>query len=75
MLINGNDLNQTQRAQVLAVFIYRHHAIGAGLYYATERAWLTDHAFHFIKSGARLALNKRYAECPTTTAASRRKGN
>jgi hypothetical protein len=62
MTIKGQNLNDRQRALVLAAFVHRHHAIGAGKRYADDRAWIIDHAFYFIKDGSRLALNRRYCE-------------
>ena len=44
MIIRGDRLTAQQERQVFAAYIYRHHAIGAGKYYPTERAWLVDHA-------------------------------
>ena len=62
MLIRGVDLTERQRQQVLAAFIYRHTGIGPDKHYPDERAWLVDHAFHFVKDGSRLAANRRFAE-------------
>ena len=62
MLIKGCSLTSSQRSQVFAAFVYRHLAIGPGCYYAFERAWLIDHAFHFVKDGSRLALRPKYCE-------------
>lgn len=62
MLIKGKDLNDKQRAQVLAAYVYRHHAIGEGKHYPNEQAWLVDHAFYFVKDGSRLALNHSFAQ-------------
>lgn len=62
MLIKGTDLNDRQRAQVLAAFVHRHHAIGVGRFYLNDSAWLEAHSFHFLKDGSRLMSNRRHCE-------------
>jgi hypothetical protein len=58
MLIHGSKLTDEQRKQVLAAFIYRHLDTTS----KTDAAWLSKHAFHFVKDGSRLSRNRRYAE-------------
>lgn len=58
MLIKGRDLTPSQRKQVLAAFVHRHLDTTC----KSDQEWLDKHAFHFIKDGSRLALNRRYAE-------------
>ncbi len=62
-LIRGDRMTARQRQQVLAAFVHRHHAIGAGKHYPDEAAWIRDHAFHFTGTGARERLSfRRYAQ-------------
>jgi len=58
MLIKGSKLNPAQRAQVLAAFVHRHLDTTC----RTDDEWVNAHAFHFVKDGSRLALNRRWAE-------------
>ena len=60
-LIRGDRLTKRQIEQVFAAYVYRHHAIGEGLAYRNEWAWLFDHAFYFVKNGSRLAANRPHA--------------
>lgn len=62
MLIQGKDLNQTQKRQVLAAFCNIHWAVGDGKRYATTEQWLADHAFHFVKDGSRLSKQHKFCE-------------
>lgn len=62
MLIKGKDLNNRQREQVFAAFVYRHYSIGPDKYYADELAWLVDHAFYFLKDGSRLSYKHKHCE-------------
>ena len=74
-LIKGADLSPRQTEQVLSNFIYRWtsgnnarqrvwHGIAGKPTIAliTDNQWLAEHAFWFINSGSRLALNRKYAE-------------
>ena len=60
-LIKGENLDATQRIQVFASFVNRHHSIGKGKYYATDNDWLVDHAFYFTKDG-RLSAKHNHCE-------------
>lgn len=60
-LIKGSELTASQISQVKAAFIYRHAAIGEGLWYKTEQAWIEDHAFYFTKAG-NLSRRHKFAQ-------------
>ena len=60
-LVKGADLSPMQKRQVLSAFVYRHLAIGEGKHYASEEAWVNDHAFYFTKRGD-LANRPKFAE-------------
>ena len=62
MLIKGRHLTPQQRTHVLKTYVNRFYSIGPEKHYATEEAWLNDHAFYFLKDGSRLARNRRYCE-------------
>ena len=74
MLIKGNQLNERQRAMVLAAFPYRWtndnprreefwRAANSRptLPLVSDDQWLAEHAFHFTVSGEKL-LRRKYCE-------------
>lgn len=75
MLIRGEDLSSAQKAMVLAAFVHRPTTenaeriakmypsvrdIWTGIK-VTDEQWLSEYAFHFVKDGSRLALNRKWA--------------
>jgi hypothetical protein len=76
MLIKGENLNTKQIEQVLSTFVNRwtienKHNINSaykrrkewiiqekGL--RSDKEWIEDHAFYFLKDGSRLMLNRKY---------------
>lgn len=54
-LVKGKDLSDAQRQEVMRAFVHRGYSIGVGKHYATDDAWIIDHAFYMTKSG-RLSL-------------------
>lgn len=75
MLIKGLNLNSEQRRQVLSAFIYRWTTDNPHRDFAwqnvqgqpqidpiSDEQWLADHAFHFVKDGSRLMVNRHYVE-------------
>lgn len=65
-LIKGTNLNSKQREQVLSAFVHRNtlekpcKAVGVTPK-QTDKQWLDEHAFYFIKDGSR--LNSRIKHC------------
>ena len=74
MLIKGNKLNSQQRAEVLRAYVNRWTIENKDtmrnwrpeclptIAPVTDEEWLAEHAFHFLKDGSRLMMNRGYAE-------------
>jgi len=74
ILINGDNLTQTQKDEVLRAFIYRwttENPQRESLYRNLSRPtvalqsdaeWLKNYSFWFLNDGSRLAANRHHAE-------------
>jgi hypothetical protein len=77
MLVRGDQLSESARRQVLAVFGYRWTIENESRARAWRRdvsldppriplipdeQWLREHAFHVVKDGSRLMRNRPHAE-------------
>jgi hypothetical protein len=78
MLVRGDQLGESARRQVLAVFGYRWTVeneararewskrsgaiIPSRFARITDQEWLREHAFHVVKDGSRLMRNRSHAE-------------
>ena len=78
MLIKGKNLNKRQREEVLNAFGYRwtlenetrarkwhkgfNNATLPTMPLQTDEQWLNEHAFHFVRDGSRMMLNRHTAE-------------